>query len=557
MRVVVVTPPPLKPSEPGLSGAAAASRLAALGAEARWIDASIGWQRFALDPARLRGNLAAARDVPEGERRAMARAADSMGMSPPALRRPETYEDRALYTSSVNDLENALRASALPFPGFRLGLAMVALENPTRRLESSATLRWLAGTPGPFDAYFLDSLLPALAADGAPRVAISLTFQQQAPAAFRLARLLRERLPGLSVWLGGPLVASWAVAGFPLAGELFADFDRVSVGSDEDLRALAEAPGDAPPPGMLAPPLDQTPWDDYLSPRPVVPAALGMGCYFRRCTFCADRLHRPHAPTAEGDFDRFLAAVAERFPGGAMLHLTDSALPPDHLEHLAEVIRSQRLPLSWHGFVRAEERFADPAFARRLAEGGCSMLQIGVESGSPEMLRRMGKGIHPETARRVLAATAQAGIKNHVYLLFGVPGERDADREMTLDLVRAEAAHIHAINPSLLNLPVGSPMYRRAAAFGITELVPFAPDTDYSLAVDFRCGTSHPRREARAWLAHRFFKDPEVRRIQGHLKASFKANHLCFLGSEGGASRARERARNPGRGRADDVTSVA
>jgi hypothetical protein len=281
-----------------------------------------------------------------------------------------------------------------------------------------------------------------------------------------------------------------------------------------------------------------------------------MGCYFRRCTFCPDHLHDRHAPTGERELDAFLGAVADRFPGGSMLHLTDSALPPDHLDHVAEVIRRDRLPIAWHGFVRAEERFADPALARRLAEGGCAMLQVGVESGSNEMLRRMGKGIRPETARRVLAATAQAGIKNHVYLLFGMPGETDADRELTLDLVREEAAHIHAINPALLNLPVGSPMYRHAARFGITDLVPFAPDTDYSLSVDFRCGTSHPRREARAWLAHRFMKDPEVRRIQGHLKASFKANHLCFLGPDSSRPRDGDRGGKPAHARPDGASSA-
>jgi hypothetical protein len=213
-----------------------------------------------------------------------------------------------------------------------------------------------------------------------------------------------------------------------------------------------------------------------------------------------------------------------------MLHLTDSSLPPEHLERVAEVIREGGLRLTWHGFVRAEASFADPAFTRHLAEGGCSMLQIGVESGSPAMLRRMGKGIDPEMSRQVLRATSAAGIKNHVYLLFGMPGETDEDREMTLKLVREEAAHIHAINPAILNLPLGSPIYQHAEKFGITELLPFAPDTDLSLSVDFRCGASHPRKEARMWLAHRFFKDPLVRKIQGHLKASFKANHLCFLG---------------------------
>jgi hypothetical protein len=530
MRIAVLTPPPLKPSEPGLSGAAAAGRLRALGADARWIDASIGWHRFALAPARLGAVLAAARGVPEGELRAMRSAAARMAGAPPALRRPETYADRGVYTSAVADLESALRAAALGAPGFRLGVAMIALDSPPRRLESSATLRALAAAPGPFDDYFVEALLPDLEAMAPATIAVSLTFQQQAPAAFRLARLLRERSPGVRRVLGGPLVACWAEAGVPLDGPLFADFDRVVRGSDEDLAALAGRPPPvAAPASVLSVPLEQAPWDDYLAPRPVVPAALGRGCYFRRCTFCPDHLHPRHAPSGLDALDDWLGEVARRFPGGAMLHLTDSALPPSHLERIAEVIRRERLPLAWHGFVRVEEAFAEPAFARHLAEGGCSMLQLGVESGSEPMLRRMGKGIRPEVARRVLAITAAAGIKNHVYLLFGMPGETAVDRELTLTLVRDEAAHIHAINPALLNLPVGSPMHRHASRFGITEVLPFAPDTDLSLSVDFRCGPSHPRREARAWLARRFLKDDRVRAIQGRLRASFKANHLCFL----------------------------
>ncbi len=530
MRVTVVTPPPLKPSEPGLSGGAAASRLAAIGADARWIDASIGWHRFALEPARLHRAIDAARGLPAGDLRAMRRAADHLSQRTPALRRPETYADRGVYTSAVADLENALRAAALATPGFRLGVAMIALDG--RRLESSATLAELAGERGPFDDYFHDELVPAIEAAPPDVVAVSLTFQQQAPAAFRLARMLRDRMPGVRRVLGGPLLACWAEAGLPIEGALFDDFHSVVRGSDADLARIAGSVAPAPAPPVLSIPLADAPWDDYLAPRPVVPAALGRGCHFGRCTFCPDHLHKGHAPTGFDALEAWLHEVAARFPGGAMLHLTDSALPPAHLDRLAEVIHRDRLPLEWHGFVRADAAFADPAFTRKLAAGGCAMLQFGIESGSPEVLRRLGKGVRPDQARRVLAATGEAGIRTHVYLLFGTPGETEADRELTLSFVRESAHHIHAINASLLNLPIDSVMRRHAPKFGITEILPFAGDTDLSLAVDFRCGDSNPRREARAWLARRFAKDDKVKGIQGRLRASFKANHLCFLGGD-------------------------
>ena len=57
----------------------------------------------------------------------------------------------------------------------------------------------------------------------------------------------------------------------------------------------------------------------------------------------------------------------------------------------------------------------------------------------------------------------------------------------------------------------------------------FGSATDLSLYSDFRCGASHPRLEARRWLAANFFKDPVVKAILGDLNAPFKENHSCFL----------------------------
>jgi hypothetical protein len=302
-------------------------------------------------------------------------------------------------------------------------------------------------------------------------------------------------------------------------------------------RLALELGGDGAPreaDGPLAVAFDEVDWGAYLAPTPVVPAALGRGCPWRRCTFCPDHLHPPHAPCRPGALEAWLRSVAERFPStGAMLHLTDSALPPGHLRHLAETVRRDRLPIAWHGFARVDPPFADPRFARTLAEGGCALLQLGVETASPRMLERLGKGLHPGAAERAIRALSDEGIRVQVYLLFGLPGETDADREATLELIEGLGGRVHAVNAALLNLPRGSSMHRDPAAFGITEVVPFHADTDLSLYDDFRCGPSHPRVEARRWLDRRFFRSPAVRAIGGDLRTPFKANHLCFLGAHG------------------------
>jgi hypothetical protein len=533
-RLAIVTPPVVKPSEPNLSGPAAAQVLRAHGVDVRAIDASIGWYARVLGrPSLERGYAAAeAGGATAGALLALRRAIRTVAADPPPLRRADTYASRFRYSSAVAHLETALAGASAPFPGIRLRVAYVDVEG--HRPESSASLATLAARPSPFDDYFREELLPALARDGVTHVGLSLTFQNQAFGAVRLAALLRERLPGVVRLLGGPLLTCWHAAGAPLDGPAFGLFDRLlPAGTEAELAALAAelgGTGAAPPlGGPLTCGLDETPWGDYLAPQPTVPAAFGRGCSWRRCTFCPDHLHGPHRPCGEEALADFARRVAGRFPGGAMLHLTDSALPPAHLARLAEVIRRERLPLRWHGFVRVERDFGDPDFARDLAAGGCAMLQLGIESGSPRLLGLMGKGAGPERSRAALRALSAAGIRSQVYLLFGLPTETDADRELTLAFVEEEAACIHDLNHALLNLPRRSPMHRDPARFGITEIIPFHADTDLSLYDDFRCGASHPRVEARRWLDHRFLKSDKVKAILGAWRAPFKANHACFV----------------------------
>jgi hypothetical protein len=512
-RIAFITPPLIKPAEPGLSGAAAAQWFKGRGVDALAVDASIGWYRHILDPRRMEATLklAESSDCPQSALKTFRQTVRSAANPGAALRRIETYSDRRTYSSATNHLVNVLRLTSTAHEGFQLRVADVAVQG--HRPHRSADLETVATRPGPFDTYYLEELIPWLEQERITHVALSFTFLNQAYAGFRLAFLLRERLPALQ----------------RLAGGLFHRVYPTS--SESEMDALAVELGGAPHSGrsVLAPDLHDTPWESYLVPVPTVPVALGRGCYWRRCTFCPDYLHPTYRHGGRDALTGWLEEVATRFPEGAMLHLTDSALPPVLLERVAEVIHTQRLPLRWHGFARMEERFADPDFMHRLAEGGCSMLQWGLETASPRLLEMMDKGVTPAQARSVLRSSAAAGIKNHAYLLFGLPTETEADREVTLAFVQNEAESLHDLNASLLNLPKRSPMHAAPERYGITTLTPFGAETDLSLYSDFRCGDSHPRLEARRWLGARFFKDPLVKGILGDLNAPFKENHSCFL----------------------------
>ncbi len=528
-RLALITLPFIKPCEPGLSAPAAAAWMQARGVDAFALDASIGWMEHALAPERLDLALSFAQHVNPGALQAFHLAARDAAQPSP-LRRAATYQDRRVYTSAVGRLTTLLKLVSQPWPDLQLRIGDVT--SPRLRPQSSADLLEVGRLPGPFDTYFTDVLIPELRRQNVTHVGLSLSFLHQAFATWRLAHLLERDFPEAQRWLGGPLVACWEAAGARTDGPAFEPFHRIfAADTDAAMEAVAlELGGQAVGPRpMLAPDLHATPWEAYLSPTPVVPVALGRGCYWRRCTFCPDHLHPTYGPCGKDTLTEWLEGVAARFPDGAMLHFTDSACAPNLLDRVAKTIQRGKLPLRWHGFVRMEAKFADPTFTRHLKEGGCTMLQWGIETASPRMLDLLDKGVDPDRARAVLRSASSAGIRSHAYLLFGLPGETDVDRELTLDFVRAEAAHFHDLNLSLLNLPRQSPMHRNADRYGITELRPFGGEAELSLYDDFRCGTSHPRLEARRWLGQHFYKDPAVKRLLGDLNNPFKANHGCFL----------------------------
>lgn len=527
--VVFVTPPVTKPSEPNVSGLAAARLLQIMGVEASAVDASIGWYRHTLQAAPLRARIDAA-DPDISTRRSLERHVASVTDAPPTLRRPEVYATRKLYSSAIAHLDGALKLASTAHTGVRLHVADVEFSG--LRLESRDALRAVAERPGPFDAYYEEILIPELRARGATHVGVSLTFQNQSAAAARLGYLLAHHLPEVRRLLGGPLVACWNDTGQSLSGGFFDLFHEVSPGHDADVLALAAKlgkPAGALPSGPRTLSLDAVPWDAYLSPVPIVPLALGRGCYWAKCTFCPDYIYARHRACPPDTLESVIEAVCERFPGGAMLHLTDAALPPKHLDHIAKAIVEMGAPLKWHGFVRPERKFTDPAFVERMAAGGCAMLQVGIESAAPRLLDMMEKGVDLECMKEMLRRTRAVGIRNQIYLLFGMPTETDLEREQTLEMVEDCEDAISDVNLSILNLPRKSPMQERPADFGITEILPFGEATDLSLYDDFRCGDRHPRLEARRWIAARMEKSPAVKAITGGLRAPFKANHACFL----------------------------
>jgi radical SAM superfamily enzyme YgiQ (UPF0313 family) len=98
--------------------------------------------------------------------------------------------------------------------------------------------------------------------------------------------------------------------------------------------------------------------------------------------------------------------------------------PMDFAESLCRAIISSGLEINWSAFINPG--FITPHLIRLMVEAGCDAMEFGTDSGSPAMLRSLGKSFGPGEIRSASALCREAGVDFAHYILFGGPGETAA-----------------------------------------------------------------------------------------------------------------------------------
>lgn len=145
----------------------------------------------------------------------------------------------------------------------------------------------------------------------------------------------------------------------------------------------------------------------------------------------------------------------------------DWAGPPKRVLELARILH--RRGIGWLPGLRADQ--IDEEFAQQIAELGCTGVAIGIESGSPRILKDIVN--KKETVEQFLTAAnalAKAKLKPQYYFIVGFPGEASEDRRKTYDfadkLYQIHKGNLTTIFYSFTPLP-GTPLGERAAEIGV------------------------------------------------------------------------------------------
>lgn len=135
------------------------------------------------------------------------------------------------------------------------------------------------------------------------------------------------------------------------------------------------------------------------------------------------------------------------------------------------------LAVKWRAYARVDS--VDPELLSRMRQAGCERILFGAESGSPEILQHIRKGITPEQTRRAVEMARDAGIGVLASFVLGLPGETPQTLRQTLKF--ADSLRVpYSLN--LLTPYVGTEIREQAAEWGIQIL-----SSDWSLY-----GQGHP-----------------------------------------------------------------
>ena len=156
------------------------------------------------------------------------------------------------------------------------------------------------------------------------------------------------------------------------------------------------------------------------------------------CTFCSNnvtgrRFRYRSAGSIRGEIQRL---QAER-GFVAFTFFDDSfAVGRRRMEGLCDALEDLRV----HWTCTAHPAHLDQDILRRMQDAGCTGVDIGMESGDPEMLLRIGKGVTVARVLDVLEFSRALGLHCMLNIMFGWPDE-------TLDELRTTLAFIEQAAP--------------------------------------------------------------------------------------------------------------
>ena len=375
------------------------------------------------------------------------------------------------------------------------------------------------------EVHFLDCILKGLDYEGFrkrfkeiwPDVIAMTAFSHDIPSVKKTARIIKEEKPDTVIVLGGPhssgmpheTLTILEDVDFAFRGEAersivkLCDYFQNGKPLPEEIKGLIWRKNNEVMVNEQDFPenLDEIPYPawDLMDPKeypdapqgvifrnsPVAPIMVTRGCPFK-CTFCAGwtitgrKIRYRSLENIKGE----IALLHDKF-GVKEIHILDDnfSFAKEYVKDFCMWLISTKWGITWccPNGLRCDT--LDEETVKLMKKSGCYYISVGIESGSPEILKKMKKGLTVEKIKKQVNLIAGAGMDVNGFFILGFPGETENDIKKTIKLA-VELNLTRAAFYSYIPLP-GTELYNALLETGeigainwenMTEMsVPYTP----------------------------------------------------------------------------------
>jgi radical SAM superfamily enzyme YgiQ (UPF0313 family) len=173
----------------------------------------------------------------------------------------------------------------------------------------------------------------------------------------------------------------------------------------------------------------------FSAPGPLGLITTSRGCPYS-CSFCATpnfynkriRYRSPDSVIAEIKFLRKEFGIR-----GVQFWDDNLTMDRKHAMGLFQALVDQKVNIKWTTPAGLRADRMDEELLRLAKRSGCIGTAMGIESGSPEMLKKMRKGETLDTIRKAISTARRVGIPVMGYFILGQPGENMETMKQTID----------------------------------------------------------------------------------------------------------------------------
>ncbi|MEZ5477435.1 MAG: radical SAM protein [Thiolinea sp.] len=212
---------------------------------------------------------------------------------------------------------------------------------------------------------------------------------------------------------------------------------------------------------LPVPDFDDFDWDAY--PHRIIPVMTGRGCSWGVCTFCSDVTSangRSYRSRSLQQVLHELQVQADRYGSRDFIFLDlklNSSLEVWRglITDFQRILPGGRWIATVHVDAKGDNGL-DYETLRAAQQAGLTRISFGLETASPQLARRMGKGTDIERNRRFVQDAWRAGLSVRCSMMLGYPGETTADLEQTRAFLAEHDQEFDRVRPARFKVIPGT-----------------------------------------------------------------------------------------------------